>query len=86
VSKKMRFKMAKAKKVVDAKADSKGNITAVRIEGNKSFTAIETAIKIAERGQLSNVTAVHPKNKSAYLRSTPDSKKSNNLDEMAKKK
>ena len=77
--------MAKSKKVVDAKADKNGNITAVKIEGNKSFTAIQTAIKMANNSQLSNVIAVHPKNKPAYLRSKPDGKKSNNLDQMANK-
>jgi hypothetical protein len=73
------------KKVIDAKADDKGKIIAVKIEGNKSFTNIETAVKMAGDGKLSNVTAVHPQNGTAYLRSKPDGKKSNNLDEMAKK-
>ena len=73
------------KKVIDAKADDKGKIIAVKIEGNKSFTNIDTAVKMAENGKFSNVIAVHPQNGPAYLRAKPDDRKSNNLDEMAKK-
>ena len=32
------------KKVIDAKQDSKGNITAVKLSGNSSFTPVETAM------------------------------------------
>ena len=38
------------KKVIDAKEDSKGNITAARLSGNSSFTPVETAIKMADKG------------------------------------
>ncbi len=41
--------MAK-KKIVDAKADSDGDITHVKFDGNKRFTSVETAIPMAERG------------------------------------
>jgi len=39
-----------AKKIVDAKSDDKGVITHVKIEGNKKFTSVETAIPMAEDG------------------------------------
>lgn len=71
------------KKVVDAKADSKGNISAVQLQGNSGFTPIETAIRMAQRGQLTNAHAVqHPKG-GHYLRSNPDGEIGNNLDALA---
>jgi (p)ppGpp synthase/HD superfamily hydrolase len=77
--------MVKQRKVIDAISDKKGNISAVKIQGNKSFTPIKTAIKMTDNNELSNVVAVHPQKGKPYLRSKPDSKTSNNLDEMAKK-
>lgn len=71
------------KKVVDAKADSDGDITAVRFQGNTGFTPLKTAIKMVERGDVEGVHVVHPKGREPYLRSNPDSKKGNNLDDMA---
>lgn len=49
------------KKVVDAKQDSKGNITAVRLSGNSSFTPVQTAMNMADRGQIDNAHSVRPK-------------------------
>ena len=75
-----------SKRVVGAKEDSKGNITAVKLSGNKSYTPVETAIKMADKGQIDNAHAVHPKNGTKdYLRTNPDNKTGNNLDELAKK-
>ena len=71
------------KTVIDAKADSKGNITAVLLRGNKTFTTLETAIKMADNGSLSNAHAVHKSDGSSYLRTNPDGKLNNNLDTMA---
>ena len=71
------------KKVVDARADEKGNIKSVLFDGNSRFTPIEAAINMADRGEIENAHAVHPKVRDPYLRSNPDSKKGNNLDEMA---
>lgn len=70
------------KKIVNAKADSKGNIEAVQFAGNTTFTPQKTAVKMAERGEIDNAHAVHTKSGS-HLRSNPDQKKGNNLDEMA---
>lgn len=72
-----------AKKIVDAKADSKGNITSVRFQGNSNFTPVDTAIRMADRGEVANAHAVHPSTGSSYLRSNPDGKSRNNLDYLA---
>ncbi len=73
------------KKVIDAKQDSKGNITAVKLSGNSSFTPVETAMGMADKGQIDNAHTVRPKNGTkAHLRTNPDNRKGNNLDEMAK--
>ena len=71
------------KTIVDAKADSNGNITGVRFEGNSSFTPLETAIRMADRGDVANAHAVHPSAGNSYLRSNPDGKVGNNLDHLA---
>lgn len=72
------------RKVVDARQDSKGNITQVKIQGNQNFTPVETAIGMAKRGELANAHAVQKRDGSEYLRTNPDGKTKNNLDEMAK--
>lgn len=73
------------KKVIDAKQDSKGNIAAVKLSGNSSFTPVETAMGMADKGQIDNAHTVRPKNGTkAHLRTNPDNRKGNNLDEMAK--
>ncbi|MCG8606124.1 DUF3892 domain-containing protein [bacterium] len=75
--------MSGQKKIVDAEADSKGNISKVRFRGNRTFTPIDTAIRMAERGKIENAHVVKPKKGDPYLRSNPDRRKGNNLDEMA---
>ena len=70
------------KKIVDAKADSKGNITQVRIQGNQSFTPLKTAIRMAKQGKIDAVV-VKPKNAKQHLRTRPDGRVRNNLAEMA---
>jgi hypothetical protein len=72
-----------SRKVTDARADSKGNITQVKIEGNQRFIPVGQAINMADRGELSNAHSVHERNGSSYLRTNPDSKSQNNLDSMA---
>lgn len=71
------------KKVVGAQADKDGNISAVRFDGNVTFTPIDRAIDMADRGEIDNAHAVHPSDGRAYLRTNPDSQTSNNLDDMA---
>lgn len=74
------------RKIVDSRADKKGNIEAVRFEGNKNFTAIERAIPIVEREGSPNVHVVKPENTKPHLRTNPDSTRGNNLDDMAGEK
>lgn len=71
------------RKVVDARADSEGDITHVRIEGNSRFTSVEKAMEMADRGDLSNAHTVRRSNAKPHLRTNPDNRKSNNLDDMA---
>ena len=72
------------RKVIDAREDENGNITQVKIQGNQNFTPVETAIDMAKRGELANAHAVTKRDGSEYLRTNPDGKTGNNLDEMAK--
>jgi len=72
------------RKVIDASQDSKGNITQVKIQGNQNFTPVEKAIDMAKRGELANAHAVRKQGGGEYLRTNPDGKTKNNLDEMAK--
>jgi hypothetical protein len=71
------------KKIIDAKADSKGNITDVRFGGNATFTPVETAIRMAKRGEVVNAHAVRKPDGDYYLRSNPDERTGNNLDALA---
>ena len=71
------------KKVVDAQADSDGDITAIRLEGNTTFTPLDTAIRMAERGQIENAHVAHTGAGRAYLRTNPNGKEKDNLDYLA---
>jgi len=71
------------RKVTGARADVKGNITHVKIAGNSKFTPVAQAVNMADRGELANAHAVHKQDGSSYLRTNPDSKVQNNLDDMA---
>jgi hypothetical protein len=75
--------MMTKKKIVDARSDSSGRTTSVRFEGNATFTKIEVAIQMAQRGQVAGAHVVTPKNGKPYLRTNPDGKVANNLDELS---
>lgn len=75
--------MSGKRKIVDARQDEKGNISQVRLEGNKNFTPVGTAIDMAKRGDIANAHAVSRRDGKEYLRTNPDRKTGNNLDEMA---
>jgi hypothetical protein len=77
-------KQASQRRVVDAKSNNEGDITHVKIEGNQGWTPLERATKMADQGKLENVHSVTKPDGDKYLRSNPDSKTTNNLDEMAK--
>lgn len=70
------------KKIMEAKADVKGNISHVRLEGNHKFTSLETAIRLTKQGKVDAVV-VEPDNAKVHLRTRPDGKINNNLDDMA---
>ncbi len=70
------------KRIVDAKADRKGNITHVKLEGNQKFTPLEAAIKLAKHGKVDAVV-VKPSKAKEHLRTRPDGRSNNNLDDMA---
>ena len=73
----------RGKKVVDARQDSNGNIKQVKIQGNTNFTSSEIALKMAKQGKI-DLVVVKPAQGKEHLRTRPDSKIKNNLDEMAK--
>lgn len=72
------------RKITDARADTNGVITHVRLDGNTRFTPVDRAIPMAERHEIANVHVVHPQNGQPFLRTNPDGKAANNLDEMAR--
>ena len=72
-----------AKKIVDARADNDGDITAVRFDCNTTFTPLETAIGMAKRGQIEGAHVSHTSEGRAYLRTNPNGKEKDNLDYLA---
>jgi hypothetical protein len=75
--------MAGKKKIVDARQDKGGTISHVQFAGNQSFTPVEKAIGMAEQGKIENAHTVTRKDGSQFLRSNPNRKSGDNLDEMA---
>ncbi len=75
--------MAPKKRIIDARADSEGDITHVKFDGNARFTPVEQAIPMADRDEIENAHVVRRRNAKTHLRTNPDSRKSNNLDDMA---
>ncbi|MEM1055226.1 MAG: DUF3892 domain-containing protein [Bacteroidota bacterium] len=72
-----------AKRITDATSDSKGRTTSVRLSGNKTNTPIETAKRMADRGQIEGAHVVRPKGRKSYLRTNPDGKSRNNIDQLS---
>lgn len=71
------------RRIIDAKADSDGDITAVKFAGNSNFTNLDTAIGIAKRGDIENAHVSRTGQGREYLRTNPDGAECNNLDFMA---
>jgi len=71
------------RRIIDARADSEGDITAVRFEGNQNFTSVERAIPMADRGEIENVHVVRRTGAKTHLRTNADGRRRNNLDDMA---
>lgn len=76
--------MTDLRKVIDAREDKNGNITAVLLEGNSNFTNSKTAQNMAKNKQIDLVYVKASKNANSHIRQKPDRNKSNNLDVMAK--
>ena len=71
------------KKIVDARADKDGDITHVKFAGNERFTSVDRAIPMADRGDIENAHVVRRTGAKTHLRTNPDARKGNNLDDMA---
>ena len=71
------------KKIVDAENNPDGTIKSIKLEGNKTFTPSDTALRMAEKGQIDAVV-VKPSKAKHHIRTKPDNIKNNNLDELAK--
>ncbi|MEL7579063.1 MULTISPECIES: DUF3892 domain-containing protein [Pseudoalteromonas] len=69
------------KRIIAAKKDKKGNIIAVKGEGNKRFYNKDQAIKLAEKGVL-DLVVVNPSNKDKHIRTPPNKKVKDNLDNL----
>jgi len=69
--------------VIGAKHDSKGRVTAVMLEGNSTFTSLNVAINMAEKGKV-DVVVVNPDKGNKHIRTRPDGITQNNLDALAK--
>lgn len=77
------FVVTKPRKVVGARADNEGDITHVLLEGNQRHTPVETAMGMADRGELSNAHSVRRNNAKPHLRTNPNDRTGDNLDHMA---
>jgi hypothetical protein len=75
--------MSKGRKVVDAKNAADGTVSHVKVSGNTNWTPVATAIRMADRGELSNAHSVHRSNAKPHLRTNPDGRAANNLDTLA---
>ena len=75
--------MVKGRKVVDARNASDHTVSHVKLDGNKNWTSVDTAIRMADRGELNNAHAVRRANAKPHLRTNPDGRERNNLDYLA---
>ena len=75
--------MSDKRKIVNAKADSDGDITHVQFKGNTNFTSVERAIPMAERGDIENVHVVRRRGAKTHLRTNPNGHERDNLDYLA---
>jgi len=71
------------RRIVDARADSEGDITHVLFDGNSRYTSVDGAIPMADRGEIENTHVVRRDGAKTHLRTNPDGRKGNNLDHMA---
>lgn len=71
------------KRIVDARNASDGTVSHVRLSGNSSWTSVDTAMRMADRGQIDNAHTVNRSNAKPHLRTNPDGRERNNLDYLA---
>ena len=71
------------KKIIKTKLNENGIVERIKFEGNSSFTDIDVAINMTEKGQVEDVHVVKLPNGKKYLRSNPDNQKKNNLKEIS---
>ena len=71
------------KKIVDAKSDENGVTTEVKLDGNKTFTPIKTAIGMADRGEIDGAHVVRRKKGYPYLRTNPNGRERDNIDYLS---
>lgn len=72
-----------AKKIIDARNASDNTISHVKLAGNSTWTPAETAIRMADRGEIANAHVVRRSNAKTHLRTNPDGRERNNLDYLA---
>ena len=75
--------MTNKRKIVDAIADDKGNISTVKLNGNSNFTSIDTALRMTQNGKIDAVYVGSHHNTKAHLRQPRNNSKLDNLDDMA---
>ena len=71
-----------AKKIVRVHKNDSGVIDSFLLNGNKNFTSKETAVKMAEKGQIEGVHVVTKKDGGKFIRSNPNNNTSDNLSEL----
>ena len=71
------------KRIIGAKSDSNSRTKSVKLSGNKNYTPAETAIIMAERGQIKGTHVVRPQCGNPYLRTNPDGRVGNNIDTLS---
>ncbi|MDX2369169.1 MAG: DUF3892 domain-containing protein [Colwellia sp.] len=74
--------MTGKRKIVAAKADSNGNISAVKLDGNSNFTSIDTAKRMTQNGQIDAVYVEATRNTVDHIRQRPNNIECDNLDDM----
>ena len=71
------------KRIIDATSDSSGRTTSVLLSGNSTPTPVDTAMRMADRGQIDGAHVVRPTCSDPYLRTNPDGRSRNNIDTLS---
>lgn len=76
--------MKKGRTIVNARNDAKGNIKDILLKGETTYIPLAKAVPRIKNGEIKAVV-VRPKDAKVHIRTPPDSRTKNNLDELAKK-